>query len=117
MICATNRREDLDPALRSRFDLTLNFDLPERKARVEILRQYAKHLDETSLDIIAAEAEGMSGRDLRDVCEITERRHAAKIVRNEKEMGSVPSVDEYFSALHQRLYDENNGRSNKGVGV
>ena len=76
-----------DPALRSRFDLTLNFDLPERKARVEILRQYAKHLDDASLDIaIAAEAEGMSGRDLRDVCEIAERRHAAKIVRNEKEM-------------------------------
>ena len=41
---------------------------------------------------------------------------AYKIVRNEKEMGSVPSVDEYFSALHQRLYDENDG-SNMGVGV
>ena len=105
----------MDPALRSRFDLTLNFDLPELKARVEILRQYAKHLDETSLESIAAEAEGMSGRDLRDVCEIAERRHAGKIVRNEKEMGSVPNVEEYFSALHQRMYDEGSGDMSVGV--
>jgi len=105
VICATNRRGDLDPALRSRFDLTLNFDLPELKTRIEIMRQYAKHLDESSLNILAKEADGMSGRDLRDVCEIAERRHAAKIVRNEVSKGSVPCLNEYISALHQRMND------------
>jgi len=31
LVCATNRRQDLDPALLSRFDLTLNFGLPNAK--------------------------------------------------------------------------------------
>jgi SpoVK/Ycf46/Vps4 family AAA+-type ATPase len=33
LVCATNRRQDLDPALLSRFDLTLTFGLPNAKVQ------------------------------------------------------------------------------------
>jgi len=36
LVCATNRRQDLDPALLSRFDLTLNFGLPDAKVNTMI---------------------------------------------------------------------------------
>jgi ATP-dependent 26S proteasome regulatory subunit len=36
LICATNRKESLDPALLSRLDLSIKFDLPDKLAREEI---------------------------------------------------------------------------------
>jgi hypothetical protein len=47
--------------------------------RALILKQYAKQLGEEDLQKLAAQTGGMSGRDLRDVCEITERRWASKV--------------------------------------
>ena len=55
LICATNRRQDLDPALLSRFDLQLNFQLPNEKARRAIFGRYAKQLSDEG------KAEGMQG--------------------------------------------------------
>lgn len=36
VICATNRKKDLDPALISRTDLSIRFELPDAKTRAEI---------------------------------------------------------------------------------
>lgn len=33
VICATNRKKDLDPALVSRIDLSIRFDLPDANTR------------------------------------------------------------------------------------
>lgn len=44
-----------------------------------ILRQYAQQLSERELEQLAERTGGMSGRDLRDVCEHTERRWASKV--------------------------------------
>ena len=49
VICATNRKRDLDPALLSRFDLAIRFNTPPTKARVAIFRRYAQHLSTTEL--------------------------------------------------------------------
>ncbi|KAG8072336.1 hypothetical protein GUJ93_ZPchr0006g43279 [Zizania palustris] len=49
VIAATNRKEDLDPALISRFDSIIFFDLPDQQTRVEIAAQYAKHLTKSEL--------------------------------------------------------------------
>lgn len=70
--------QDLDPALLSRFDASVTFGLPSEKCRRQILRQYARHLPEVAITQLAADAEGMSGRDLRDVAEQAERRWASK---------------------------------------
>ena len=70
--------QDLDPALLSRFDASVTFGLPSEECRRQILRQYARHLPEAAVTQLAADAEGMSGRDLRDVAEQAERRWASK---------------------------------------
>lgn len=40
VMCATNRPEVLDPAVLSRFGLTIHFDVPTREARLDIIRMY-----------------------------------------------------------------------------
>lgn len=47
--------------------------------RQQILAQYAQHLKEADLAALADATGGMSGRDLRDVCESAERRWAAQV--------------------------------------
>lgn len=42
VICATNRKKDLDPALISRIDLNIKFDLPDSRTRSLIFKRYAK---------------------------------------------------------------------------
>ena len=44
LICATNRKQDLDPAMLSRIDLSINFALPDKQSRAAIFSRYAKHL-------------------------------------------------------------------------
>jgi ATP-dependent 26S proteasome regulatory subunit len=46
LICATNRKNDLDPAMLSRIDLSIKFDLPDSQSRAAIFQRYAKHLSD-----------------------------------------------------------------------
>ncbi len=41
VIAATNRKSDLDPALLSRFDMSILFDLPDERARCARARAHA----------------------------------------------------------------------------
>nr|DAD23476.1 TPA_asm: hypothetical protein HUJ06_024939 [Nelumbo nucifera] len=49
VIAATNRKQDLDPALISRFDSMITFGLPDQHNREAIAAQYAKHLKKSEL--------------------------------------------------------------------
>ena len=80
VVAATNRKQDLDPALVSRFDAAIEFGLPTEPCRGDIMGCYAKHLTVEELAAVARATGGMSGRDLRDVAEATERRWASKII-------------------------------------
>ncbi|KAJ4976727.1 hypothetical protein NE237_001833 [Protea cynaroides] len=107
VIAATNRKQDLDPALISRFDSMITFGLPDRENRQKIAAQYAKHLKESELIEFSAATEGMSGRDIRDICQQAERHWASKIirgqVRNDAEQLYLPPFQEYIeSALTRR---------------
>ncbi|CAL5414349.1 unnamed protein product [Camellia sinensis] len=53
VIAATNRKQDLDPALISRFDSMITFGLPDQQTRQEIAAQYAKHLAKSDLAAFA----------------------------------------------------------------
>jgi hypothetical protein len=79
VIAATNRKQDLDPALLSRFDTSVAFNLPDQSTREEIASQYARHLTSTELKAFGSASEGMSGRDIHDVCQQAERRWASKV--------------------------------------
>ncbi|KAJ0965478.1 hypothetical protein J5N97_026616 [Dioscorea zingiberensis] len=106
VIAATNRKNDLDPALISRFDLMITFDLPDQHTREEILAQYAKHLARSDLVKIALATENMSGRDIRDICQQAERHWAAKLIRSQVvkdiEGTNLPPIEEYIRCADQR---------------
>ncbi len=93
-IGATNRKCDLDSALISRFDQSIVFPLPGAKERSAIFSNYAKHLTEEECLAIATIAENLSGRNIRDVCEYTERRWARKLIVQNAE-ASAPPADYY----------------------
>ena len=74
VLAATNRPDHLDPALRrpGRFDREVLFRVPDRKGRLEILQILTRSmpLDESvSLDLIADNAVGFVGSDLKAVCQ------------------------------------------------
>ncbi|XP_009410260.2 uncharacterized protein LOC103992340 isoform X2 [Musa acuminata AAA Group] len=107
VIAATNRKQDLDPALISRFDSLISFSLPDQKTREEIGAQYAKHLLKTELVLLASATEGMSGRDIRDVCQQAERHWASKRIRGQapkdaEGSGKLPPIEEYIRSAEQR---------------
>ncbi|GLU15586.1 hypothetical protein SLE2022_320630 [Rubroshorea leprosula] len=107
VIAATNRKQDLDAALISRFDSMITFGLPDEQNRQEIAAQYAKHLPKAELIEFAQATEEMSGRDIRDVCQQAERSWASKIIRGQVskdgEQWSLPPLQEYiYSAMNRR---------------
>ncbi|XP_074270186.1 uncharacterized protein LOC141593128 [Silene latifolia] len=107
VIAATNRKQDLDPALISRFDSIIFFGLPDQQNRQEIAAQYAKHLTVSELTEFALATEGLSGRDIRDVCQQAERRWASKVIRSKaasevKDEGSLPPLQEYIESASNR---------------
>lgn len=101
--------QDLDPALLSRFDTSVKFDLPDEPCRTAILKQYARHLQDTDIRQLAAATPRMSGRDLRDVCEQTERRWASKVIRGEVPEGQLPPTQEYLDSAKGRALHSNLG--------
>ena len=72
VLAATNRPDVLDPALLrpGRFDRHVVLDLPDRKARLAILRLHTKKVpvaSEVNLDDMAAGTPGFSGADLKNL--------------------------------------------------
>ncbi|KAK6149714.1 hypothetical protein DH2020_017239 [Rehmannia glutinosa] len=106
VIAATNRKQDLDPALLSRFDSMITFGLPDQQTREAIVGQYAKHLTKSEMAELAAATEEMSGRDIRDVCQQAERHWASKIIRGQaqknEEQSSLPPLREYTESAFKR---------------
>eukprot|EP00850_Spirogloea_muscicola_P006422 SM000030S11431 [mRNA] locus=s30:595720:599754:+ [translate_table: standard] len=109
VIAATNRMQDLDPALISRFDASIHFDLPDERTRAEITAQYAKQLSREELGEVAAACAGMSGRDIRDVCEQAERHWASKLIRKgvsaQGGQLDLPPLAEYLNCAQQRQHN------------
>ncbi len=101
LICATNRKQDLDAALLSRFDVAIRFERPNRPARQAIFGRYAKHLSAPELARLAEASEGFSCRDVKEVCENTERKWASKTIRGDAK-GPTPTLKEYIGQLKSR---------------
>jgi SpoVK/Ycf46/Vps4 family AAA+-type ATPase len=102
VICATNRKKDLDPALVSRIDLSIRFELPDDTTRAKIFQRYAKQLSQAELEELGKMAEHLSGRDISDICKDAERKWASKYIR--KEVSKIaPEVSVYVESTKQRL--------------
>jgi ATP-dependent 26S proteasome regulatory subunit len=81
LICATNRKKDLDKAFLSRVDSSIHFGLPSEDCRAKILKLYARHLTDEQVRQIASITDGLSGRNLKDLCQAAERHWAAEFIR------------------------------------
>ncbi len=93
-IGATNRKNDLDHALISRFDQIIRFPLPNMNERSSIFGNYARHLTEEECKQLGERSEGLSGRNIKDTCEFTERRWARTILV--KKIAPAPPPADYY---------------------
>ena len=109
LICATNRKADLDSALISRFDLSIKFDLPDYKTRYSIFSRYAQQLTEKDTEFLSSESESFSCRDIKDLCKHAERLWASKIVRKEASQSESVPLSIYLFCLHRRRESVNVG--------
>jgi ATP-dependent 26S proteasome regulatory subunit len=101
LIGATNRKKCLDPALISRFDVSVYFRLPNNNEREKIFSNYAKQLSQKDLEILAKESENISGRNIKDICEHAERSWASKFIKEEVKE-ELPNLEEYLNSVTQR---------------
>ncbi len=102
VVGATNRKDDLDPALLSRFNLFVHFPLPDLEERAAILGYYAKHLGPEELRSLAAPSEGRSGRELEDACGVAERMWASHIIATNASV-TPPPVETYATAFRLKF--------------
>ena len=98
-IGATNRKKDLDHALISRFDQSIMFPLPKGTERASIFGNYAMHLTEEDTRNLGEKAEGLSGRNIKDICEFAERRWARRVLIKQMEPTAPPF--EYYARTLQ----------------
>jgi len=101
LICATNRKKDLDAAVLSRIDLSIKFEMPDKMSRRAIFQRYAKQLPKDQLEALAANSDGLSGRNINDICKDAERRWASKMIRKEVS-GKLPTIEQYMESLENR---------------
>lgn len=97
-IGATNRIDDLDPALLSRFDQIIKFPYPNEQERGAIFSNYAIHLSEEECLHLGSKSDKTTGRNIKDICELTERRWARKILVQNLET-SPPPFDYYKQSI------------------
>ena len=95
IIAATNRPDVLDPALLrpGRFDRQVTVALPDKNARIEILKVHAKNkvLDESiTLEYLAKRTPGFSGADLENLL----NEAALLAVRRNKKKITMEEIDE-----------------------
>jgi transitional endoplasmic reticulum ATPase len=109
VLAATNRPDHLDPALRrpGRFDREVQFRVPDRNGRLEILTILTRSmpLDESvDLGAIADLSVGMVGADLKAICQkaayTTLRRHVPSLQESSPEIMTVNRED-FLQALKQ----------------
>ena len=103
-IGATNRKQDLDHALISRFDQTIHFPLPNQIERTSIFANYAVHLKDNEQKELSMISEKVSGRNIKDICELTERRWARRLIIKQMQP-STPPYEYYRQAV--RLWMQN----------
>ncbi|MDI6736928.1 MAG: ATP-binding protein [Nanoarchaeota archaeon] len=102
IIGATNKKEDLDAALISRFgNNVIEFRLPSEKERAEIFRHYAGHIGEES-GWLAKMSKKMSGRDIEEICLDAARIHARQMISGASSE-EMPDTSAYREAISKRM--------------
>jgi len=107
VLAATNRPDVLDPALvrPGRFDRQITLDLPQQKARLEILEIHARKValaDDVDLKVMAGATVGFSGADLRNLI----NEAALLAARKGKERVEMADLDESLDKVRMGIKRE-----------
>jgi len=102
-IGATNRKQDLDVALLSRFDTIIEFPNPNQEDIADILHLYAKHLSQEDKNQISEKLLGYSPRNIKDICKRAERIQAREHIQKDKKQISLPGIDKYLHSIHEKI--------------
>ena len=108
LICATNRKQDLDSALLSRFGATIYYPLPNVSSRIQIIKRYAKQLSVAEIEKLAVVSSGLSCRDLKEACEQTERLYAGSLIKLNINDNSLPACNDYIPNLTSKRNNPSN---------
>ncbi len=95
-IGATNRPDDIDEALMSRFDTVVQFPLPGPADVEAMLELYAVQLKPEERSKLASRFAGISPRAIKDICRTAERSQARKNIESGKE--TPPPMEAYIEA-------------------
>ena len=98
-IGATNRKEDIDEALMSRFDTVIDFPLPDKEDIRCLLGNWAVQLGEPQKIAIANKMAGLSPRTIKDICNRAERTQARLNI--ELKSDSLPDESVYLEIASQ----------------
>lgn len=98
LIASTNCQEQIDPAVHSRFEDTIEIPLPDLKAREAILTMLlsgkpvgAELL--AAMEALAKASHGLSGRDLKNAVTLAERATARRLVQSPREDALITLED------------------------
>ena len=111
LVCATNRKLDLDAALISRFNVIIKYDLPDLATRALLFLKYAKQLDNDQRSSLADLTEGLSCRSIKDICEQTERAQASDNIRLGIQTVLLPHFEAYRYQVYQYISSHGSGRA------
>lgn len=93
LLAATNHEHLLDPAIWRRFAYRIQVGLPEHEARLGMIREFLKGEYSSKFFQRAAEAaEGLSGSDIRNICEGARRE---SILRGKHEVSEGEVLEGY----------------------
>ncbi len=98
-IGATNRKDDLDQALLSRFETIIKFPYPEKKDIINILSIYAKHLSSQEKERLTEKLVNQAPRFIQSICKKSERIHAGILIKSGMTQATPPSLQTYFEAV------------------
>ena len=98
LIGCTNRIDNLDPALLSRFKSKILFRKPNEEDRTSIISTYSQKLSKDDIKLFAKNTEGLTGRDIESIVSIAEENVAYDIA-NKKRDHTTPKIEDYMHAL------------------
>jgi transitional endoplasmic reticulum ATPase len=101
VLAATNRRDLIDSAIirTGRFDFTLEFPLPDSKARQAIFNIHMRGkpvASDINLEALAQQTEGLAGSDIEVICREAAMTAIREYIRADKKKGNLQISKKHF---------------------
>ena len=101
-IVSTDSIDSIDVSCLNSFSTRIAFMIPSEKDSADIFRHYARHLSIKDTEYLASLSKGLSGADIKMICDRAEHQWAANICKGgSKDLAGAPGLEVYESVLSQ----------------